>query len=632
MGLLSASNLTKSFGADEIFSGVSFEIQENDHIGLVGVNGCGKTTLLKLLTGEIYPDNGNIIKSNKTKLGYMEQHVCRDLDKSAYNEVLTVFADLLQLEKDLEEINIKLQTKPKNIDSLIQKQVSMNEHYVNNGGLTCKSRAKSTLLGLGFKESELGMPIAYLSGGQKAKLQLAKMLLSGANLLLLDEPTNHLDIDSIEWLEDFLRTYTGSFVVISHDRYFLDKITNQTFEIENQKLTLFKGNYSDYISQKAENNLSAQRKYDNTIKEISRIEHIVTQQKQWNREKSIKKAESKQKVIDRLEKTLEKPDAEPETINFNFNINRRSGNDVLTTENLSLGFEHKRLFQNVNLEIHRGERVFLIGPNGCGKTSLLKTLLGIYSPDNGNIRFGAGVETGYYDQIQANLSPEKTVIDEIWDCYPKMTQTEVRNALAVFLFKGDDVFKSVSVLSGGERARVLLLRLMLSRANFLLLDEPTNHLDIGSCEALESALRSYKGTLLIVSHDRYLINKIADKIYCFDESGVEQYIGNYDNYIEHRPSKILNSENYNHKKPNDYKIQKEKQAYIRKKKAKLRHYESEIEEIETKLSELETELSSPNNASDYEAAMKITKKITKLKEENDELFIRWSELAEKLDK
>ena len=631
MGLLSASNLNKSFGTDVIFSGVSFEVQENDRIGLVGVNGSGKTTLLKLLTGELQPDAGDIFKANATVLGYMEQHVCRDLDRSAYNEVLTVFSDLLRLEKELEEINLRLQAKPKDLDRLVEKQALLNDRFVAMGGLTCRSRARSALLGLGFDDKQMAMPIGVLSGGQKAKLQLAKMLLCGANLLLLDEPTNHLDIPSVEWLEDFLRSYSGAYLVISHDRYFLDKITNRTFEMENQRLTVYKGNYSTYLSQKEENDLAAQRKYDNTQKEIKRIEGIVTQQRQWNREKNIKTAENKLKMIDRLEKTLEKPDEKPDSIHFDFGISQRGGNDVLSAENLALSFDGKKLFENVNLEIHRGERVFLIGPNGCGKTSLLKTILGIYTPDAGEFRFGAGIDVGYYDQIQAGLHPEKTVIDEIWDSYPRMTQTEIRNALAVFLFKGDDVFKSVSALSGGERARVLLLRLMLSRDNFLLLDEPTNHLDIGSCEALEAALQSYEGTLFIVSHDRYLINKIADRVYHLDENGTQEFIGNYDQYIAASREKTAEEAENTVVKPNEYKLQKERNAAIRKEKAEMRRHEAQIDEIETEIGELEQELLKPEVASDYQAAMEITEKISALTRKNDELYQQWSILAQKYE-
>ena len=638
MALLSASNLNKAFGTDVIFSNLSFEIQENDRVGLVGINGSGKTTLFKLLTGELPSDSGDIFQAKTTVVGYMEQHVCKDLDRTAYHEVLTVFAPLLKIEQELDYINQQLQAKqatltsPANMDSLIEKQMVLNDSFVNGGGLTCRSRARSALLGLGFDDQQMAMPIGVLSGGQKAKLQLAKMLLSGANLLLLDEPTNHLDIPSVEWLEDFLRTYSGSFIVISHDRYFLDKITNHTFKMENQRLTLYKGNYSSYLAQKEENSLAAQRKYDITKKEIGRLEGIVAQQRQWNREKNIKTAESKLKVIDRLESTLERPDAEPESIHFNFDISQRGGNDVLTVENLALRFDSKELFENVNMEIHRGERIFLIGPNGCGKTSLLKTLLNTYTPTNGEIQFGAGIDVGYYDQIQAGLDPKKMVLDEIWDSYPKMTQTEIRNALAVFLFCGDDVYKSVSALSGGERARVLLLRLMLSRANFLLLDEPTNHLDIGSCEALEAALQSYGGTLLIVSHDRYLINKIADRVYCLDHDGATEYIGNYDNYLEKHKNDIQQEIAEAPVKPNEYKERKKRDAELRKSQAALQRTEQEIDETEQQISALEQELLKPEIASNYESTIEITDKINALKCKSDELLQLWSNLSEELEK
>ncbi len=634
MALFSASNLQKSFGTDVIFSGASFEIQEGDHIGLVGVNGSGKTTLFRVLTGDLPSDGGEIYQASSAVIGYMEQHVCRDLEKSAYSEVLTVFAPLLAMERELEEINHRLQAKAGNLDELIDRQALLTEQFEREGGLTCRARARSALLGLGFDDAQMAQPIGVLSGGQKAKLQLAKMLLSGANLLLLDEPTNHLDIASVEWLEDFLRAYHGAFLVISHDRYFLDRITQRTFEMENGHLTTYKGNYTSFLAQKEETRLAMQRKYDNTKREITRLEGVVAQQRQWNREKNIRTAESKLKVIERLESTLERPEDSPEALRFDFSIRQRGGNDVLITDELGLAFGEKRLFSNVNLHIRRGERVFLIGPNGCGKTSFFKTILGIYQPTEGEIRFGAGIDVGYYDQIQANLNLDKTVIDEIWDAYPRMTQTEVRNALAVFLFRGEDVFKPVSALSGGERARVLLLRLMLSQDNFLLLDEPTNHLDITSCEALEDALQSYEGTLFIVSHDRYLINKIADKVYSFEEDGVSCTLGGYDAYLEAaraRKPEAQTAVQTESSRAVEYRVRKEQQAALRKSKAALRRIETEIEETEALIASLEEQLGDPEIVSDYEAVARLSHELEEARAKSEEQLSRWTELSEQVE-
>lgn len=628
MGLLSAGNLKKAFGTDVVFSGVSFEIRENDRIGLVGRNGCGKTTLLKILTGELSPDEGSVSRASGARLGYMEQQACRDPERTAYGEVLTVFRSLSELEKEIESVNRSLQEKSGDADALIERQAELNDRFLSGGGLTYRSRARSTLFGLGFTQEQLGRKVGVLSGGQRAKLQLAKLLLGGASLLLLDEPTNHLDIPSVRWLEDFLRTWPGAFVVTSHDRYFLDRITGRTFEMENGKLRVYKGNYSDFLRQKDENDLAARRKYDNTQKEIARIEGIVAQQRRWNRERNIKTAESKLKAIDRLKSTLEKPEEEEGSIRFRFGTGHRSGNDVLSVKNLALSFGEKELFHGVNMEIHRGEKVFLLGPNGCGKTSLLKVLLGINIPDEGTVRFGEGVDTGYYDQLQTGLRPEKNVIDEIWDYYPRMSETEVRSALALFLFRGEDVFKPVSALSGGERARILLLRLMLSRDNFLLLDEPTNHLDIRSCEALEAALRDYDGTLLAVSHDRYLINKFADRIYSLSENGATSYSGNYDDFLaaaeaprSEEPKASSGGESY--------RVRKEREAAVRREKAELRRLEERIERTERELGELSEKLSDPETASDYQAAMELTEKIAGMKRENEADIGRWSELAQK---
>ena len=634
MAILTVNNIKKMFGTDVIIQDITFEVQKGDRIGLVGINGSGKTTLFKVLNGEYTADEGTFTPARETSIGYMEQHVCRDMEKPAFDEVMTVFAPLLKMEAEIEVLTTKISEMPENLNELIEKQAELNDRFIADGGLTCRNRAKSTLIGLGFAPEQIYAPIGVLSGGQKAKIQLAKMLLGESNLLLLDEPTNHLDIPSVEWLEDFLKNYNGSYIVISHDRYFLDAVTNRTFEIENTHLTEYKGNYTKYLKLKEENRLAMQRVYDNTQREIKRIEGIIEQQKRFNQERNYVTIASKQKSIDRLQATLEKPEDDPDTIKFQFKASQRGGNDVLEAEELALSFGDHRLFKNVNLDIKRGEKVFLIGPNGCGKTSLLKVLLHIYKQTFGDFRFGANIDIGYYDQAQGNLDESKTVIDEIWDLHPYMTQTQVRSALAVFLFKGEDVYKPVKGLSGGERARVLLLKLMLSKANLLILDEPTNHLDIGSCEALENALLGYDGTLFVVSHDRYLINKLADKIYYLTPSGTTLYLGNYDAYLEARQKQeaakaAAEAENENAvpKANTVYKQKKERASEIRKRRAALSKCEREIEAAEAEIDTLNEQLSDPETASDYEKMMEITNKITEQKALADNLMNDWTELT-----
>ena len=619
MSLLNVGGVCKSYGTEKVLENISFEVRENDRIGLIGNNGSGKTTLFRILTGDLSPDDGVVSCAGKTVLGYMEQHVCRNLERPAYDEVLTVFAPLEKMERELEELSRKLLQKPDNADELIERQVFLTERYSRDGGLTYRSHARSAMTGLGFPEDQIQTPIGCLSGGQRAKLQLAKLLLSGANLLLMDEPTNHLDIASVEWLEEFLRSFGGAYFVISHDRYFLDRVTNRTFELKNHRMQLFLGNYSSYLVQREEQDLTAERKYENTQREIRRIGGIIEQQRRWNQARNYVTIASKEKAIARLEDTLEAPEKESAAMNFHFGIDQRGGNDVLEVKDLALEFGGKALFRGANLEIHRQERVFLLGPNGCGKTSLLKALLGINSPAAGSFRFGACIDVGYYDQLQTGLRNDKTVIDEVWDYYPKMTQTEVRSALAIFLFRNDDVFKPVSALSGGERARILLLRL----------DEPTNHLDIASCEALENALRDYEGTLLVVSHDRYLINRLADKIYFLCPKGTELITGNYDVYLEKMSLRKASEEKEASATKSEYENRKLQGAATRKEKAEMRRLENTLEETDTVIRETEAELNSPETVCDYVKVAELSEKLAGAKKSAEEYFRRWSELAQK---
>ncbi len=633
MAELTVNNLRKSFGEDDIIENISFEVQKNDHIGLVGINGSGKTTLFKVLCGDYIADEGGFSLGKNVTVGYMEQHVCRNNEISAYSEVESVFADLIETENRLAEISRLIQNGEGDLEDLVQKQSVLHDKYLMNDGMTFRSRVRSTMLGLGFSEDQLYLPVGVLSGGQKGKLQLAKMLLSNSSLLLLDEPTNHLDIQATEWLEEFLKGYSGAFIVISHDRYFLDSVTNRIFEMENKHLTAYKGNYTAYIAQKEEARLAKQRVYDSTQKEISRIEGIIEQQKRWNQARNYVTIASKQKSIDRLAQTLDKPEDEPDVIDFKFHASRRGGNDVLEAKKLALCFDGKKLFENVSFEIHRQEKIFIIGPNGCGKTSLLKILLGIYKQNSGNLRYGANIDVGYYDQSQRSLDDSKLVIDEIWDLHPQMTMSEVRGALAVFLFKGEDVYKPVSGLSGGERARILLLKLMLADTNFLILDEPTNHLDITSREALEDALKGYDGTLLVVSHDRYLINKLADKVLYLNSDGITEYIGNYDNYLEKKEKETVKVEEpvKHEEKQTEFKLNKERRSEIRKMRTKLRNCETAIENNEAKAAQIEEQLSDPEVISVYEEVKRLSDELDAVKADGEALMEEWEELTEWLE-
>ncbi len=620
MNVLDVQNLTLSFGENTLFSNLSFDVQDKEKVGFVGVNGVGKTSLFKVITGEYTPDSGNCFISKNATLGYMQQHTCSD-NKTIWNELVSVFDDLIQIEFELDEINEKLKTDHSN--KLLERQSYLTDEFNLNGGLTYKSMTRSALIGLGFGEEDFDKPTSKLSGGQKSKLILAKLLLSKADFLLLDEPTNHLDISAIAWLEDFLKNFNGACLIISHDRYFLDRVTDKTIELENKKIRSYKGNYSEFLVKKAAQQKAVEEKYENDMKEIERLEGIIAQQRQWNREKNIKTAESKEKVVERIKAQLVVPDKKLEKIRFDFTPKCVSGEDVLEVDNLKKSFGNHIVFENASFNVKRGERVFLLGDNGCGKTTLLKILMGDLSRDDGTFKFGASLMTGYFDQVQAKLDLSKSVLDEVWTAYPFMTETKVRNALAAFLFKGEEVYRKLEVCSGGERARVALLKLMLGGYNFLLLDEPTNHLDAFSREELENTLLNYSGTMLIVSHDRYFINKLATRIVELTPNGCNNFLGNYDDYNEHRF--IAKEEKQVKEKPkvNDYKLKKERQSNLRKLNTLLKKLEGEIEDTEREIGEFEQKLTDAS----YEELMEYTSKIDSLSTHRDELYEKWEETS-----
>ncbi|MDD6527355.1 MAG: ABC-F family ATP-binding cassette domain-containing protein [Oscillospiraceae bacterium] len=630
MALVSVNNLTMSFSDRDIFSAVSFQVEQGDKVGLIGVNGAGKTTLFKALTGEEAASDGQVAIGKNTKVGYMQQHALSGSDLTLYDEVMTVFARLFAIENRLEEIQSLINSGYVD-EKLLLEQQNLQTEYENNRGLTYRSLARSAILGLGFCESDMSLPCSLLSGGQKSKVSLCKLLLSGANLLLLDEPTNHLDIKSVNWLENWLCDFSGSFIVISHDRYFLNKVTNRTFELERGHFYQSDGNYSRYAVLKQERQKSEQRRYDNTMNEVHRIEGIIEQQKRFNRERNYITIASKQKSIDRLLDGLEKPESELSSIRFRFTAAEVSGNDVLICQSLAKSFDGKELFRNVDLHIKRQERVFLVGENGCGKSTLLKIILGYLRRDSGRVIPGVGVKIGYFDQALAELSCDKTVLDEVWDSYRAMNESEVRRALAAFLFKGEDVFKIMNKLSGGEKARVALLKLMLSGANFLILDEPTNHLDIKSREALENAFDDYDGTLLVVSHDRYFINRLATRIIHLGKDGAESFNGNYDYYIEHltEPDKSVKASEK--PKENTYKKQKERESEIRRTKGKIARLEKQIDDLDEIADALQQEINDPDNAADYEKILELTNQLHENTEKQEERMLEWQELNEQLE-
>ena len=630
MPSLSVRNLEVTFVDRTLFSNVSFDVEARDKMGFIGANGVGKTTLFRVLSGELSPTSGTVVFEKNTRVGYMEQHSCKNPEVSVFDELVSVFGYLMEIERETAEVTAAIDNKTGDLSSLVERQTALIEEYENRGGLTYKSRTRSALLGLGFSEKDFDMRVGSLSGGQRSKLCLAKLLLSESNFLLLDEPTNHLDIKSVGWLEDFLRDFKGAMIIISHDRYFLDNVTNKTVELEHQKAMCYKGAYSEFIKKKQAYNESLKNKYENDLREIKRIEGIVEQQKRWGRERNFITAASRQKEADRIKAQLVAPDSELETMRIRFEPKFESGNDVLICRNIEKAFGEKQLFTDVNIHIRKGERVFILGENGCGKTTLFKILTGKIPQDRGEFEYGANVMPGYFDQMQQNLNLSKTAIDEVWDRFPNLTQTEVRSALAAFLFKGDDVFKPLSKMSGGERARVSLLKLMLQGSNFLLLDEPTNHLDAASREELENTLLDYGGTLLIISHDRYFINKLADRVLALDKNGVKEYLGNYDYYFEHlkaeNQSETITEQKPKQKPQNEYFLNKQKASEERKRQTKLKKAEAEIERLDGEIERVSALLATEEVASDYERLIELTNELERLNSEQERQYEIWGEL------
>lgn len=626
MSLLTAQNLTFGFLDGVLFKGAAFKVEENDKIGLIGANGTGKTSLFKLIIGTYSPNEGGIVRGKDVRIGYMEQYLECDDNQTLYNEALTVFNDVAEMENELEAINERLLTE--STIELIEKQVKLTEEIERRDGLVYKAKTKSALIGLGFSESDLDLKVNSLSGGQRSKLSLCKLLLSDTNLLLLDEPTNNLDVDAINWLEDFLIKYKGAVIVVSHDRYFLDKITTSTMEISHKKLTLTTGNYTVFQKLKAERELTIEREYEKTLTEIKRIEGIIEQQKRFNQARNYITIASKEKQIERLKETLVVPDKALKSVHFSFKTDVRTGDEVVKVQGLSKSFPDKKLFSNFDLSVYREDRVFLLGPNGCGKSTFLKILNKEMAQDYGTFRFGSNVKIGYFDQNIDKLHSDKTVLDEVWDMYRYLTETEIRSALAMFLFCGEDVFKKVSLLSGGERAKISLLKIMLSKPNFLILDEPTNHLDITSREVLENALLDFDGTMLVVSHDRYFINKLANKTVYLTHDGAVNIDGNYDDYLAFRQNKMVAEAKEVEKKPvtNDYKLRKEKASNERKRKTRISKLEIEIVETENKIARLEQELSTPEISGDYEKLLEYTSSLNDLRSSLEDMYSEWEML------
>lgn len=630
--VLACNNISKSFGIDEIIKNASFNIEEREKAAIVDINGAGKTTLLRIIMGEYQADSGEVIIAKDRTIGYLAQHQKLSGDNTIYDELLSVKKDIIELEQKIRRLELEMHSKEGvELETVMEAYSKSTHQFELQNGYAYKSEVVGVLKGLGFDESDFEKKMNTLSGGQKTRVALGRLLLSKPDIIMLDEPTNHLDMNSIAWLENYLVNYDGSVIIVAHDRYFLDKVVTKVIEVERGIVSVFSGNYSDYAAKKKQLMDAKLKEYYNQQRDIKHQEEVIAKLKSFNREKSIKRAESREKLLDKIE-VIDKPITEQETMHFKLEPAKESGNDVLSVEGLSKAFGGNRLFDNVSFEIKKGEKVALIGNNGTGKTTILKIINHIIDADAGKVKLGANVEIGYYDQEHNVLHMDKTAFDEIGDAYPDMTNTQIRNMLACFLFTGDDVFKKISDLSGGERGRVSLAKLMLSNANFLILDEPTNHLDIMSKEILESALNRYTGTVLYVSHDRYFINKTAGRIMELSANTVTNYIGNYDYYLEKRdilaPKEVKQvSSEKNTAVKVDWKAQKEEQAKLRKRQNDIAKIEKSIEQLEKDNSELDEQLALPEVYSDVKQLMKLNEKKQEIEKKLEKLYEDWETLS-----
>ena len=644
--ILSVSNIHKSFNEIPVLKNVSFHIEDYDKAAIVGINGAGKTTLLRIIMGELSADEGIVTLSKDKTIGYLSQHEAVSGDHTIYEELLSVKQDIIDMEQKMHTIEMQMKTASEDkLEQLMSTYANLTHAFEAANGYAYKSELTGVLKGLGFTEEEFSKSVATLSGGQKTRVALGKLLLLKPNLIILDEPTNHLDMSSITWLETYLLNYKGAVIIVSHDRYFLDRIANKVIEIDNTKATVFSGNYSDYAAKKEILRAAAYNAYMKQQQEIKHQEAVIEKLKSFNREKSIKRAESREKMLDKIE-VIEKPTEVRSDMHLKLEPKFPSGNDVLHVEDLSKKFGSLTLFEHLSFDIKKGEHVAIIGDNGTGKTTILKMINELLTPDCGTIHIGSNVQIGYYDQEHHVLHMEKTLFDEISDDYPSLTNTEIRNTLAAFLFTGDDVFKTIKTLSGGERGRVSLAKLMLSESNFLILDEPTNHLDIMSKEILEDALNAYTGTVLYVSHDRYFINKTATRILDLNRKVLTNYLGNYEYYLEKKeeqlalidqslaqtssaavPSTQQGNGAASSDSKADWKTQKEQQAVLRKKENELKKCEERIDQLETRNTEIEEQMALPEFCTNTAKLQEFAKE----KEANDNelasLYEKWEELS-----